>query len=165
MPVGKRVLDLHGGRSFGFTVALSGTSYAQRTTTAAARVDPYYVNARQTTLIDVAGQGDLDGGLTAQQVYDAAVAYKDARKAAGLGRYAICTVPHSTIYSAGEDAARLAYNALLLASDEFDVVVDVAARPEMQDGSDTTYWDPDGLHPNQAGADVIAEEIAAALWG
>lgn len=163
--MGKRVLDLAEGRVFGFSVAVSGTSYAQRTPTAALRVDTYLVNAKRTILVDIAGQGDVDGGLTAQQIYDAAVAYKDARMAAGVHCYAICTVPHATIYAAGEQTARLAYNDLLRASDEFDVVIDLAARPEMQDASNLTYWDADGIHPNPAGAAVIAEEIADALWG
>lgn len=161
------VLGVRAGRAFGSNVGVSATTYAQRAPTAASRVDGLVGNSARTVLIDVAGQSDIYADMSAAAILAAAVAYKDARLAAGADAYWIATVPPAAgafAFTAPEEAVRLAYNDLLRVSPEFTGVVDLAVRPELDDATDTTYF-VDGLHPTAAGAAAIADEIVATVWG
>src|SRR5690606_17387894 len=144
---------------------LPGTTYAQRTTNAATRVDPFVSNAARNVLIDIAGQSDLLNSLTAEQLLVAAESYAADRRAAGFDRIVVTTVPSMTDawgWDANMEEQRVAYNDLLLNSTAFDAVADIASIPELADPSDTTYFS-DGLHPTPAGADLMAPVIAAAV--
>lgn len=56
-----------------------------------------------------------------------------------------------------DEPERSAFNtALLNSSGVVDYVVDGGAAPELQDPTDTTYWNADGVHLNNAGCGVLA---------
>lgn len=150
-------------------VGISSTTYATRTATAASRTDRHVVNGSRQVLVDIGGQSDLLGGLTAAQILSAAESYADGRRTAGFDLIVGCTVPpiqQTTgvwgTYTAAMETQRVAYNPLLKASSHFDAVADIAAIVQLADPSDTTYFS-DGLHPTLAGANPIGAVIVAAL--
>lgn len=137
--------------------ALSGLGFATRETTALHRVDAKVKYARRNILFSWGGYTELwAGSYTAEDTLAAAETFADNRRAAGFDYIIGLTVPHSTSFSGAQDTERLEYNALLLASDHFDAVVDVADDVRMQDGSDTDYF-VDGLHFTAGGAQVVAD--------
>lgn len=149
-------------------VGISGTSYATRATTVASRVDPLLHNGAPAVVVDAGGNTDLGAdGLTAAQLLAASEAYADARRAAGADYIIELTVtPATALYTAGEDAQRLAYNAALLANanGKFDAVVDQAGIPELADPADTDFY-YDGLHLTTEGAELVAELAADTILG
>lgn len=149
---------LMAGRSQPMVVtALSSLGFATRETTAADRVDAKLGNATRSILFSWGGYTELwAGSYTAAATLAAAETFADNRRAAGFDYIIGLTVPHSSSFSGAQDTERLGYNALLLASDSFDAVVDVAGDARMQDGSDLTYFS-DGTHFTTAGAQVVAD--------
>jgi hypothetical protein len=144
--------------------AISNTTYAQRASTVATRVDALYTRAKRTTVLDLAGQSDVLAGMPANAIYDAVVGYANARRAGGAAFVVEFTVPPSVLYSAAQDAERRAYNDLLLANrgPRIDAVVDIASRAEFADPSDTRYF-IDGVHPTEAAAGVITSLALGAV--
>jgi hypothetical protein len=147
-------------------LAMSGTTYAQRSGSVGARVDTQYRKAKRSTVLDLAGQSDILAGVTGAQLYKAVSAYADARRRAGarfIIEYTI-TPSDSRWYTKAEDTERQTYNRLLLADaqNHFDAVIDLASRPEFAHPEDTTYFE-DGLHPTEQGAAVIASLAEVAV--
>ncbi len=140
-------------------VAISGTTYATRATTAATRSYATFRNSIDPCLVDIGGQSDLLAGLTAAQILAAMEDYHADARAVGATRTLTCTVPSMTAapwnYTAAMETERLALNPLILASTVFTTVADIAALPHAADPADTTYFS-DGLHPTA----VLAAEMA-----
>jgi hypothetical protein len=146
----------------GTVVAVQRTTYAERAATAATRVDPVLAGAQRTTLLDLAGQSDLLTDMPAADVLAGAESYAAARRAAGASEIVVFTVPPSTWFTAAQDRERIAYNQLLRTSTRFDGLVDLAALTELQDATDTRFYE-DGIHPTVAGAEVIARAAYVTL--
>lgn len=160
--VGALVTSRHGQHVCG----ISGTTYATRATSVAARTDYLATMYENGYYIDIAGQSDLIAGTAAATILAAAEANATARKAAGFKKVIICTVPPISFtgwgFDAGDEAIRVAYNNLVRASTVFDAVADIAVIPELANPDNLTYFS-DGLHPTAAGAALIANSIDAAL--
>lgn len=147
-------------------VALAGTTYAQRATTVVGRVDQYARLSARPALIDLGGQSDLLTDMSATSLLTASEAYASERRTAGFAVLVGCTIPHMAegmvSPTVGQEAQRVAYNALLRSSVVFDAIADLAADPRLSDASNATYFS-DGLHPTLAGAAAIADVFEATL--
>ena len=143
-------------------VALAGTTYASRATSATSRVDQYVRLSTRSVWIDQGGQSDLLADMTAAAILVDMESYANNRRSAGYDVVVGTTIPHSTSYSLGQNNTRLALNSLILASASYDAVADLAADSRLADGSNTTYFS-DGLHPTTAGAAAIADVVEATL--
>ena len=127
--------------------------------------DPLYSPSRRLNLVVAwAGANDLAVGYTAQQVYENARRYCEARRAIGF------TVVTATLYPLEPrdvdqhfEARRVAYNQLLRAHwPEFaDALVDLAADERIGDpsGPDRKQYFIDAVHLNEAGYGVIADAV------
>lgn len=144
--------------------AVAATTYATRAGTQASRYGATLNAHRRSTVLDLGGQSDLWADMSAATLYAAALSYWNTLRAAGADFIVPCTIPHALNFQLAptQNAERLAYNALLRASTDVDDVVDVAADPRFANPQDTTYF-ADGLHPTEAGAQVIAELADAVL--
>lgn len=146
-------------------LAVAATTYSDRTSTVASRYGAVLSATQWSAVVDFGGQSDLWADMSATDLYTAALAYWDARRTAGADAIAVCTVPTALnfVLSSTQNTQRLAYNNLLRASTDIDVVVDVAADPRFDDSTDTTYFAVDQVHPNATGALAIAELVYQAV--
>lgn len=147
-----------------FLVGAGGTTYAQRT--AAGRLAPVLglPFGHPVTLISDGGESDIMADLTAAQVIAAMKSYHDAARVVRPDvRIAGPTIPvaSSAWYSAGQLAVLAQVNTLLRANPAaagLDVLVDVAALPQLADPLDTRYR-YDQLHYTALAAKAVAD-----LW-
>jgi len=65
-------------------------------------------------------------------------------------------------YTTLMETQRLVLNDLILASDVWDAVADLASLPESEDPDDTDYF-ADGLHPTGVLAALFADEIVSRI--
>jgi hypothetical protein len=115
----------------------------------------------RNVLVTDGGTSDVMGGLSGSAIFDNLGAYLDAVRANNrITKTVVLTcTPASLIVSSGNEANRLAYNDLLRSDHGelgVDVLVDVAAIPELADPADTDYYS-DGTHYTQAAATLISE--------
>lgn len=147
-------------------VGLGGTTYAQRATTAATRVDPLHQMAARSVWIDQGGQSDILADMTAAQVVAGMESYANARRAAGFSVLVGSTLPDmvtgSVTVTPAQHAVLQQVNALVRISSVFDAIADLAADPRLADASNTTFFS-DGLHPTTAGAAAMADVFEAAF--
>lgn len=112
------------------------------------------------------GQNDLGEGDTGQQLYDDAVAYANARRAAGFTHVIITTIPASLVLtSSGYDDERQDFNTIVQADPDgaFDAVVDWAVGI-LEDPESDGPGQSDGLgHFTIAGAEFAAQLVAPTL--
>jgi hypothetical protein len=155
-------------------VAKGGTTYDDRAADAASRVDsflrsPTAAGVTDSVLFDDGGESDLLEGATAQQLFDRATAYHRARHQAGYLVIIGLTIPPAGAYTPAQDEQRRLYNEGLRKycwSAGIDVLVDVAALPQLQDPHNPTYFDQsDGyaVHYTDAATDVVADAVIRAL--
>lgn len=146
-------------------VGISSTSYTTRTTDQQTRSFSRFSGCREPILIDIGGQSDLLDGLTAEQILTAMESYHNAAKTSGAVRTIVSTIPPMTEawdYTTLMETQRLVLNDLILASDVWDAVADLASLPESEDPDDTDYF-ADGLHPTGVLAALFADEIVSRI--
>lgn len=158
LPFPNRVMESHEGMPW-WNVAISGTSWTVLSTTAATRLHPKFVGSTPNVLVLLGGQSDIMDGDSAATVLADMVAYADAARTAGADHIVACTLPPAALLTAPQDVVRLAVNDLILESEDFDSVADVAVIPELQDTGDLTYF-YDGSHWTAVGADLAAAVVA-----
>lgn len=146
------------------TAAVSGTTYTQRASSVATRVDSHAKNAGESFLIDIGGTSDLAADVSAASLLSTVESYADARRAAGFKKVIVTTVPPYTGFSGAQETQRLAYNASLVANanGKFDAVADPASHASLDDASDTNYY-YDGLHWTAAAVAIVAGLFRSAL--
>lgn len=146
-------------------VSVSGTTFAQRTTTAN-RVLVQTAGHESNMLINDGGTSDFLADLTSAQVMTARAAYAAAVEANGrVTRHVALTCTPASSMTAGQNTQRLAYNAALLADPAAagaDLVVDVAAIPQLADGTNASYFSDGFGHYTQAAATLVAAALSAA---
>jgi hypothetical protein len=145
-------------------MAISGTSYTDRSTTVVSRVDQFATRYAKAVIVDFSGVKDISEGKTAAEILALAEGYADARRAAGFSKVLTATVTANSGYTAPQEAVRVAYNALLVANAnrKFDAVIDIASLPHAADPANTTYY-TDGIHPSNALAAEFAQLAYTAL--
>lgn len=84
-----------------------------------------------------------------------------AARAAGVVKVIGSTTHPSTTLTGSNETNRAAGNVLVLAdaSTAFDAIVDYAVAPELDDPTDTTYYQGDGTHETAAGAAVMVDLV------
>jgi hypothetical protein len=146
-------------------VAISGFAWVQLKNLINDRMAHHLLRAPITIVIGVGGTTDYALNRTGAQVYADEVSWANSVRAAGADYIIQTTTTPSTVFSGAQDSNRINGNLLVMAdaSNAFDYSVDLAGDPRLSNPIDTTYYNPDGTHPNNAGAQVIADLIAPAL--
>ena len=132
-----------------------------------AQVDARYREHADADVCVVMGGGaDLADGRATAMVHDDLVAYCLARQAAGFRVVVLTLLPRRE--SAGFERARQEFNGLVRANWQSyaDGLADIAADGRIGDALDDLdqqYYQPDALHPNDAGYAVMATVSAPAL--
>lgn len=144
---------------------VSGASWTTLASTVELRTHQYFKPYRNSILVlaggssDVSDSGDNDTGAQALADMEA---YADAARAAGANYIIACTVTPANIMTGDGEAQRLILNTGILASNHWEAVVDVAAHPDLDNYSDTTYYS-DGAHLTAAGVTVYAGLVRPAV--
>ena len=152
-------------RNFG----ISGQTWSDLLQDVRHEVDPLFQESRHLNLVVVwAGANDLALGYTAQQVYENARRYCEARRQIGFRVITATLYPLEPKDIDPEfEARRISYNDLLRAHwREFaDALVDIAAAERIGDpsGSARRRYFIDAVHLNEAGYAVMADCFLAAL--
>lgn len=155
--------QLMAGRSVAWSnVAINGTAVDALAATAPSRRDPVLQHTATSVLVFVGGQSDLVLNDSAATLLADMEAYANAARAAGADRVVMATIPPATVYTAPQEAVRVAVNPLILAASAFDEVVDLATATNLTDAANTTYY-VDGLHWTTAGAAAAAAAVAPVL--
>jgi hypothetical protein len=147
-------------------VAVPGTTYKQRTDTAPSRVDIYPQYCQQIILFAEGGVHDILEGLNADQIGARVKTYVTGRRAAGYDAVVAATIPPSTYYTPANEAVRVAWNKKLkeqAASMGIDMVVDVAAIPQLQNPADRSMY-YDGVHFTDTAAQYVAWQYAMKIF-
>jgi lysophospholipase L1-like esterase len=107
------------------------------------------------------GANDIGGGASAattwQRYQDYVTAFKAANPGVRIIGFTLIDIKDG-INPSLTDAKRAEFNADLIASigTVVDAVVDGSSAAQLQDPTDLTYWNADGVHLNNAGCAVIA---------
>ncbi len=145
--------------------AVRGTTYLERMETAPQRVDVHADMTPCTLLVSHGGESDLLQGAQAAEVAQRVKTYLAARRAAGFDVVVVPTIPPTTYMTPANDQQRVLFNDLLRRSFRslgIDVLVDVAAIPELQEPTDTR-WFSDGAHFTDEGSSLVAHAYSRAL--
>lgn len=127
-------------------------------------VDTYIKTGAKNIIIVWAGVNS--SALTAQQLYDGLKSYCLARKTAGF-KVIICTeidAQETNVLTNGWHTKYVDLNTLIRDDHSFaDMVADLGAIPELQDATNTTYFNADKIHQTEAGSLKIAECVSAQI--
>lgn len=145
---------------------IGAASWTTLATTATNRVDlPQRAHDRAVLVLcggytDIVGEGQTGAEALADQE-----SYATARRTAGFDKVIACTMTYGTATSAGNITKIGDYNTLVRANSgaPWDGIADFAAQSELSDPSNSTYFDADGLHYKQAGAQIAANTLAPVL--
>jgi hypothetical protein len=140
----------------------AGTNLVSLTGSWLYRIQGHAHESAHGVLTMLGGQSDLLNNADAATIYARMVAYAATARAAGIAEVIACTMTPGKVplaYSSGQDAERVAANALILADAlaAFDTVVDLAVDPRLDDPADLTYYNADGLHLAAGGVTAVAD--------
>lgn len=143
---------------------MGGETLADMLTNAPTAVDPRYdIHANANIVCILGGINDLFSGASANIVYDNLKSYWAGRRLAGFKVMAGTVQPAATVTGAGE-TARVALNVLIRSDASlYDGLADFAANAHLQNTSDLTYYQADGVHPTATGAAVMASIADAVI--
>ncbi len=157
-------------RRFGyFNAATSGDTVAQMIIDAPTQVDPLYRATLPSNIVCAwSGINDASAGASAATIWSRLQTYCNARRAAGH-KVVLCT--EIDCQSAALNAADwhttlwAAVNALIVAGWPTcaDKLADLGANVNLQDATNTTYFNADKIHLTATGSVVAAGIIAAQL--
>ncbi len=147
--------------------AVTGETLATMLTQAATQVDAVLSQSAQfTTKIAVllAGSNDVSAGRTSADIITDLQTWHNGRHTAGFDETVAFTVLPSTSFDATKETQRAAVNTWLRSNwaTIADTFVDIAADSRLDDATDSTYYQADGVHPNSTGLGVVAELAYAA---
>lgn len=157
------VLAMQGRPDPWVNLAIGGQSWTSLSTTQQMRAVPLWAH-EQSTVILTGGTHDIGvEGDTAATAFADLLAYATAYRQLRASVIVCATVPPAALITGGEETQRLALNDLIRSSAEFDAVLDLAAAPELDDPTDTTYYMGDQVHFTAAGAQVAADLLSPIL--
>lgn len=154
--------------AIGFTVSQGGVDPVTNTLTiAASRVDANLdPRANRNICVLLCGTNDYEFLATEADVKAAFSQYVTDRKNAGFDKVIILTILPRNTSASGFETKRTDTNAWLLAGNSgADLVIDIASDSRLSNTADTTYFNADGIHPNEAGCGVIASLVQTAIDG
>lgn len=141
-----------------YNFGVSGQTIDQMISDAATQIDPLY-DATKTQIVSAQEfyNQAVQNNMTATQLVDLMGTYCSGRRTVGFV-VAVFNVPSMKPQGFFTELLRTQINAELTARyTEFaDVLVDVAARPELQDCTNLTYYLSDQIHPNVAGQHIMS---------
>lgn len=148
------------------TVNQGVPSQLQQTQTAngAAKIDPLY-SAGNTTNVVVTNGGVNDlPTRTDVQIEGDIQTYCSARQAAGW-KVIVCTIPPALTVTGANETKRVAVNSWIRSNygSWADKLADLDNDARLQNPSDTTYFDTQGVHYTRAGHGVVRDLIATQL--
>lgn len=141
---------------------IAGKKLSDMLADAPALIDPLLQPGNESIVIVWGGINDIANGATPAAVYANMNSYCTARHAAGWNKCIIVTM----LSSIGRDTQKNTLNNLMLTDHSFaDGLVDFTATPLGIDNgySDSTYFLPDGVHPNQNGVNTIEAPVIRAV--
>lgn len=148
--------------------SIGSTPWTDLITRAPQSVYPLAAKAQNAILVmGIGGESSLfTEHKTGAQIYAQLVAYSAAAKAQGFDKVLGLTVPPSTSITGSDETARTTLNGLILAdaSHAFDATVDISVSP-LNDPTNTTYFNADGLHLKTAGSTVVSGLVGPTLRG
>jgi lysophospholipase L1-like esterase len=132
-----------------------------------AQIDPLF-NPKFNVNVVVAWEGtnQLYFGGTGAQAYQTLLQYCLGRRAAGFKVLILTILPRANagVPVTFEMDRNFVNSALRNNWQEFaDGIVDVAADPRLQDATNRTYYLSDGAHLNDAGYQIVAQQVGAAV--
>lgn len=160
----------NGPNSFNlYNFGIAGQTTSDINSDASTQIDILYDSAMSSNFCLVwAGTNDLVAGTSPATVYNNLKTYWAARRSAGWKVVAFTALPRSAPgVPAGFEADRQTLNTSIRSdSSLYDAIVDLAADSRIGDSGDelnTTYYDGDKTHLNQAGYAIVASLAQAAL--
>jgi len=111
------------------------------------------------------GSNDLVSNRSATDIFNDIQTWFGIMRANGFKYLVTCTILPRTDLTGPQEAERVALNGLILGNyaSYADAVADTGNDPRMQHPENTTYYSGDGIHPNDAGHAIDAENIASAV--
>lgn len=145
-------------------VGISGQTVAAMTADVAYNDALYDASLPANVVVMAGGINDCNQAASAATLQSRIETYCAARRSAGFDVVA-CTIPPAVSVTGSEETVRTTVNTWMRANwaTWSDVLVDLAADSRLDDTSDTTYFDSDGVHFSAEGHSVIAELVASAL--
>lgn len=141
-------------------VAVAGERIDQQTATAVANVDSLLAGLSAYThkyVVFQCGINDIAQGASAATTLSRLTTYVSARISAGWDAVIVFTLTKAASVTGGNETARVAYNALLLATPPSgSYVIDLDSKAEFSNTADTTYYQADGVHFTNVGAVAVA---------
>jgi hypothetical protein len=142
-------------------VGNGGDTMIQVTSQYATQVLPFYNPSLNVNYITLqGGSNDIATGRTATALKNDVAAYVAQAKADGFV-VGVCTIFHRV----GNDVGKVSdYNNWLRAGySGADFVIDLAAHTFLSDSTNSTYFQGDGIHTNNAGQSIIAGIFADSI--
>ncbi len=133
------------------------------------RVNPFF-SGNQTAKVYVCWEigNDIAGGASAATAAQNILDMCASAKAAGATHcIAVTAGPRLDLSGSTENTKRLAANAIVLAAvgtNGIDLVADVASIPQLQDYTDTTYFNADEIHYTDAGYALVATDATNGVY-
>lgn len=116
------------------------------------------------TICFLYGTNDISAGRTEAQIEADIDSYISAVHADDSTVHIVgMTILPRDPFNATQDALVATINDHILNTAAFDSTLDIASDPRLDDATDTTYFDADGIHLNDAGYAVMAELVKAHL--
>ena len=150
-------------------LAVNGSQISSLTSRASA-TDAYYKSTNSKNLIVVwAGTNDIVlGGVSGTTAYNSLVTYCQARQATGWKVIVLTMLPRQENTIPTFEAQKVAFNNLVVANwaTFADGLANVAADSRIGDAgddADTTYYNVDRIHLNDAGYAVVAGIVKDAI--
>lgn len=134
--------------------------------TDAAMVDASLSSERTTQICVLwAGGNDIDGGVAAATVYGNLTTFVTGRLTAGWDHVVVLTALDRAQYDEAQRTQWGIFNTSIKNGAETGgyTVVDVAGNANLDDFTDTTYFDADQVHLTDAGYAVVAGMVATAV--
>lgn len=127
---------------------------------AAATLAPMSAGYSDPVLLIYLGINDISGGRTGAQLFGDMDAYRATVMAAATPwKVVACTLPDSPT----NNAQALDFSARLQASVNFSAIADL--HSVLNDHTNSTYFDTDGIHLKSAGAAVVGGLVDTAMGG
>lgn len=149
-------------------IGVGGQQIQNVTAATAAKLQLSYNTTLTGTLVFWMGSNDINNARTGAQVWGDIQTYLSTVRASYPSVKIVgCTILTRSDNTGSEETNRTTLNTSILTTSSgsggFDYTVDLAADSRLSNASDTTYFDPDGVHLNDTGYGVVTALVKAVL--
>jgi len=150
-----------------YNLSLGGIDTQRMSKDAPVYVDPFWkmCSGRKNLLLHEGTNDIALHNVTGAQAYANLKTYWKARTAAGCDRVFVATILPRDGFSPAQEDSRIECNNLIRAhavKDGASGIIDFDTNPRLMNVKDTAYY-LDGIHPNPAGVQEMADTMAAAI--